>query len=744
MHATIRVGLMWAMGLLLVAYVVGLMLPAHDAGVGAYRGLGLLTMLLPAAVCWLAVSHAGFRRREILLAAAALTSYAAGDSYYYLMVGTHQALAFPSLADVGYLAFYPLMLAALTVTLRRNVRGRASSVWLDSALGALGAASLVAVMINPVLSSSRAGQSLLASAVAVAYPLLDLLLVAAVIGIAALRNTRLSRRLVLLAGGVAVFTGADTIYATQQARGTYMVGRPLDAGWSIGLALIALWVDGIARRERPSPATRATRTSSTTTLAVSGLATAAGLGVLIAGTQVHMSNLAVSLAGLALVAGAVRTHLAFRRLTWLPDLRRQASTDHLTGLPNRRALYAEGRARLTDPQGQRRALLVLDLDKFKEVNDTLGHHIGDKLLARVGARLRGHLRTDDLLARLGGDEFAVLLADAGYDEATDVAVKLRAALAEPFIMDSLTLHTGVSLGIALFPDDGPDLNSLMRKADIAMYKAKASGVGHHFYNGSDEANEAARAQTVQELRTALAGDQLVLHYQPKIDLRSGDVRSVEALVRWNHPTSGLLYPAAFLSLVEESGMMPALTRAVLALALDQATAWAAQGRQLTVAVNLSASSLVDANLPEQVSAMLSDRGVPPSALQLEITEEFLMADRDRAGAILTRLRHAGVQISIDDFGTGYSSLSYLRDLPVDELKLDRSFIFPMAENVRAAALIASTIGLAHILGLRIVAEGVETPGSYAELKRLGCDEAQGYLMSRPVPAVDLDRWLSTR
>ena len=251
-------------------------------------------------------------------------------------------------------------------------------------------------------------------------------------------------------------------------------------------------------------------------------------------------------------------------------------------------------------------------------------------------------------------------------------------------MGSLTLHTTVSIGIACFPDDGPDLSALLRKADIAMYKAKTSGDGYHVYADTDNADGATRLRTVDELQSAMTSDQFVLHYQPKIDLDTGEVHSVEALVRWEHPVRGLLYPDAFLALVEVSGLMRAMTRLVLQLALDQAAAWRTRGQHLTIAVNLSASSLVDEDLPEEIFAMLAARGVPPGALQLEITEEFLMGDRDRARSILTRLRAGGVQISVDDFGTGYSSLSYLRELPIDELKLDRSFVLPMADDARAA------------------------------------------------------------
>ncbi len=427
------------------------------------------------------------------------------------------------------------------------------------------------------------------------------------------------------------------------------------------------------------------------------------------------------------------------------DLRLQlANTDPLTGLPNRQALYSLGPARLLKRRGRGRALLLLDLNKFKEVNDSLGHDAGDHLLIELAARLRDQVRDEDLLVRLGGDEFAALLQDAGHEEAMAVATKLQAALAERIVLNGVALHSSASIGIALFPAAGPGLSALLRKADIAMYKAKTSGDGIHVYGSSDDNDGAARLRTEDELRTAMACDQLMLHYQPKIDLDTGDVHSVEALVRWDHPTRGLLYPESFLALVEDSGLMRTMTQRVLEMALDQAATWQSQGQHLTIAVNLSASSLVDADLPDQIIAMLEARGVPPEALQLEITEEFLMADRDRARNILTLLRQSGIQLSLDDFGTGYSSLSYLRELPVDELKLDQSFVMPMADDARAAALVASTVALAHSLGLRMVAEGVENPVAYAELKRLGCEQAQGFFISRPVPAAALEHWLSTR
>ncbi|MBC7551593.1 MAG: EAL domain-containing protein, partial [Cellulomonas sp.] len=294
---------------------------------------------------------------------------------------------------------------------------------------------------------------------------------------------------------------------------------------------------------------------------------------------------------------------------------------------------------------------------------------------------------------------------------------------------------------------GSDLTGLLRKADMAMYKAKSTRSGHHVYRSNDDSHGDLRLRTLSELRIALTDDQLILHYQPKIDLKSGQVAGVEALVRWQHPTRGLLFPDQFLVLIEEGGLMHALTQRVLAVALDQATVWTATWTgelPLSVAVNLSASSLVDAELPERIETLLAERGLPGSVLELEITEDFLMSDRDRARDILARLRANDISISIDDFGTGYSSLAYLRDLPIDELKLDQSFVFPLKDDPRAAALVKSSIELAHGLGLRMVAEGVENAATYDALAGFGCDHAQGYFISRPIPADAFDRWLADR
>ncbi|MDH6236302.1 EAL domain-containing protein [Cryobacterium sp. CG_9.6] len=470
----------------------------------------------------------------------------------------------------------------------------------------------------------------------------------------------------------------------------------------------------------------------------------AALGTLFLAIYSQVSMLAVVLAGVTLVIAGVRTQLAFRRLVKLADIRHIAHTDDLTGLPNRRALYADVPARLVKRVNGPSALLLLDLDGFKEVNDSLGHDAGDLLLIEVGARLAANLRDEDLLTRLGGDEFAIFLNDADRDDAIAVAVKLRAALAQSFPVEGISLHSSASVGIAVFPEQGHDLKALMRRADMAMYRAKASRSGHHVFVAEDDSHGEDRLRSLEELHVAIANDQLLLHYQPKISMVTNEVHGVEALVRWKHPVRGLLYPVSFLALAEEAGLMGKLTDVVLRLALDQAVVWQQRGLFLTVAVNLSASSLVDLDLPERVGAMIAARGLASSTLMVEITEDFLMSDRARAKDILTRLRAGGVRVSVDDFGTGYSSLAYLRELPLDELKLDRSFVLPMLEDSRASALVASTIELAHSLGLTMVAEGVENAKAFEELARFGCDQAQGFHMSKPVPAEQLDLWLRQR
>ena len=427
----------------------------------------------------------------------------------------------------------------------------------------------------------------------------------------------------------------------------------------------------------------------------------------------------------------------------LHDLGRQARTDSLTALGNRRALHEYLQPLLAGDPPPQLAVLLLDLDHFKEINDTLGHHVGDQLLRQIGPRLAPALRPEDLLVRLGGDEFAIVVDSSTPGSADLVAQRLLDLLADPFHLDGVPLRIAASIGIALCPEHAGDTNGLLQRADVAMYAAKAAGGGVRGYDPARDQHSRERLRTLEELRDALDADQLTVHYQPQCDVATGAVVGVEALVRWQHPTRGLLYPDMFLPLVEQTGLMPALTTAVLTQAVRQCRQWRLDGLDVGVSVNLSASSLLDQRLPEQVARLLTSEDLPAHALTLELTENTLMVDADQCRRTLVTLKQLGVWLSIDDYGTGYCSLSYLQNLPVDELKLDRAFLSDLQRG-RNAAIVRSTVDLAHALDLRLVAEGVEDQFSLDLLRDLGCDSAQGYHLSRPLTAQAMTTWLRQR
>jgi diguanylate cyclase (GGDEF)-like protein/PAS domain S-box-containing protein len=425
-------------------------------------------------------------------------------------------------------------------------------------------------------------------------------------------------------------------------------------------------------------------------------------------------------------------------------LEHQALHDALTDLPNRTLLHDRLQQALLSAHrdGEPVALMVMDLDRFKEVNDSLGHHFGDVLLQQVALRLRHELRESDTVARLGGDEFAMVLPGVG-DEAAAAhsARKILAALEAPFEVDVEKIHVGASIGISVFPHHGEDPDTLLRRADIAMYVAKRAASGYAIYTLEDDKSSRSRLALIGELRHGIERDELVLHYQPKLDLASNRIAGVEALVRWHHPGRGLLPPDQFIPLAEDTGLIRPLGMWVLEAAIRQSRDWAAQGIELPVAVNLSVRNLHDPALPELVGALLRKYRVDADRLRVEITESALMADPERAVLILTGLAEMGVRLTIDDFGTGYSSLAYLRRLPVDEIKIDKSFVLEMTAAENAAVIVRSTIDLGHNLGLSVVAEGVENQETWQMLAASSCDQVQGYGLSRPLPATDLAAWV---
>ena len=429
------------------------------------------------------------------------------------------------------------------------------------------------------------------------------------------------------------------------------------------------------------------------------------------------------------------------------DRERQAMTDALTGLPNRKRLVertAEAFEEVLDGGSPGPALLLFDLDRFKEVNDTLGHHVGDRLLVLVGSRLTAAVRSVDSVARLGGDEFAVLLPGTGSADAQETARRLLAELAAPIVLEGLLVDVRASVGVAVAPEHGEDLDELLQHADVAMYLAKEQGGGVEQYDVQRDRNSTERLVMVGELRRALTGDELEVHYQPKADLRTGRVDGVEALVRWRHPERGLVPPDEFVPLAESSGLVELLTARVLDAAVEQLAAWHGQGLQLSVAVNVSVRDLAGGLLVERVTSALLRHGVAACWLQLEVTEGSLFADSTGAATTLRELDELGVALSLDDFGTGYSSLGHLRRLPVQELKIDRSFVQRMGDDPRDRAIVRSVVDLAEGLGMRVVAEGVEDAATWQALRELGCDVAQGWYVCRPQPADVLTAWLHAR
>lgn len=424
-------------------------------------------------------------------------------------------------------------------------------------------------------------------------------------------------------------------------------------------------------------------------------------------------------------------------------LQHLALHDGLTSLPNRSLLADRVQQALASCRRDRRplALLLMDLDRFKEVNDTFGHHQGDLLLQEIGRRLRAGLREADTVARLGGDEFAVLLPLTDAHGASETARTLLEMLGAPIDLEDRAFEVSASIGIAVFPDHGDDSATLLRRADVAMYAAKRAGTGAAVYSPDQDQNSPDRVALVGALRRAIEQDELALHFQPKLDLRSGRVVGAEALVRWQHAQRGLVAPDEFIGTAEETGLIRPLSLWVLDAALRQCRAWHQAGHSLSVSVNLSVRNLHDEDLADVVSERLAAWGVRPEALVIEITETTLMADPDRALRIIRRLHNLGVRIAIDDFGTGFSSLSYLNRLPVSELKIDQSFVRHMVSARNEATIVRSTIGLAHELGLLVVAEGIEDRATLELLADLGCDVGQGYFVSRPQPASDFTAWL---
>jgi diguanylate cyclase len=643
----------------------------------------------------------------------------------------------PAASDVPYLLAYLAFGVGVAVMSQHSFGRGHVSVRLDGAVAGL-ALGAVAVMLwfEPILNVSG---SPLQVAVGMAYPLIDVVLLVLLVAGLAPQRYRPTWSTGLLMAGVLWFVVGDVVYLNRTAAGTYVAGTVLDATWTVGILLI-----GLAAWERRRSRSRREPVSAPSGIAlvpvVFGLLS---LALLVVSLFRHTSGVAVGMAISALGVVIARMALTLREARQAAENFRDARTDELTGLSNRRAFLEDLDAKLRSAgDHQQVGVMLVDLDGFKEVNDSLGHHAGDELLRIVGQRFRHVIAKRGSIARLGGDEFASSCVVASSADLVAVAQELSESLSDPIQLDGVTVRVGASIGVSISPDHGSTHNDLLRSADVAMYDAKRTQAAICSYRADNDLNSRERLSMIQELRTAIDTRSLTLHYQPTLDLHTETVRGVEALVRWHHPTRGLLYPDEFIPLAERVGLIPSLTRAVLEQALAESSRLAGAGHPLNMSVNISRYDLIDEDLPAHIDMLLECYGIPHNRLTLEITESCLGDDPDRVDVSIQELRSRGIRISMDDFGVGYSSMSQLLALPIDELKIDKSFVLALGSDDRALAVVGSIIALGRALNVVVVAEGVEDLNTLTTLRRFGVDVAQGYLLARSLTPDQLDAFLA--
>ncbi|WP_051570775.1 putative bifunctional diguanylate cyclase/phosphodiesterase [Cryptosporangium arvum] len=673
-------------------------------------------------------------RRSWGFVAVGFAAYTAGSTYTWVATWNGSPLGFPSLADVGWLAAYPFVYLGIFRFIR--ISTASGLTLLDGAIAGVGGAAIFSTVVVDLLAGGVHADGL-AGVLTLAYPFADALMAGTLCCQIAVGTWKGRRDLIVFTAGIVALTVADTSYVL---RGSYQPGSSVDLGYAVALGVIgcSTWLGSVGEHNPARP-----------TLVRAGLAASSAAGallVLLAASRIELSTPTVGLAGTTLVLVLARFRWSFRELTVVGEARqREARRDPLTGLANRRG-FAEYFDDLRASPADRTVVgLLLDLDRFKQVNDSFGHQAGDELLRQAADRLREVTRDGDLLARLGGDEFVIVCASRGFadDAVVALAERVRVSLRRPFDIAGVPIEIDVSIGIASADGDAVSAEVLLRHADIAMYCAKRAGGGHAFYRANDDEAARRHLQLAQDLRRDVAGPAMVLHYQPKLDLQTDAVSAVEALVRWQHPVHGLLYPDAFLPIVDEIGAMPELTHNVLVQAMDQCVAWRRANLKLSVAVNVSAADLESAGFTDLVVGILRDRGLPATALTLEITETTAMENSEPAHHTVRELHSLGIKVSIDDYGTDHSTLAHLHRLLVaGELKLDRRFVMHLETEERASAIVRSSIQLAHALGMAVVAEGVENAGSLDMLRQWGCDTAQGYFISRPQTAGDVTAWLT--
>ncbi|HVC71062.1 MAG TPA: EAL domain-containing protein [Acidimicrobiales bacterium] len=694
--------------------------------------VGNIAAMLPIIPIVLRIRHVQKLRAGWIAIAVGIALHALASVVFILHDQNLHPIPSPAPSDLVYLASYAALIVGV-VMLTQAAFGRGHlSVRLDGVVAGMASGAALALWFEPLLDVTRF--------VNMAYPLCDLVLLMVMIAGFAPGRYRLTWSTGLLVVGVVWFVVGDLFYLNQIHTHSAVQGRPLHGTWAL-----AFWVIGIAAWGRQDRRTLPRRPSSLTPAGIALVPVVFGFMclALLAMSMTRLDTLvasALSLAGLGVVL--VRMALTLRELRRGADNFRDARTDQLTGLQNRRAFLEDAEAKLSTAHGAKHVgFLLVDLDGFKEINDSLGHHCGDELLQIVARRFQRKIDDKGSVARLGGDEFASTCVVSSSQELVEVAQDLAETLFDPISLDGVTVRVGASIGVSISPDHGISHSDLLRSADVAMYEAKRSRSIVCVYHPDHDLNSRERLELIDDLRTAINTRTLHIHFQPTLHLLTEKVIGVEALVRWHHPVHGLLQPDSFVPLAERVGLIPQLTRAVLELAIAEAAALDRRGYPLQMSVNISRFDLVDEDLPAFIDDLLEQHDVAHNRLTLEVTESCIGADPERAKRSIHELRARGIRISIDDFGVGYSSMSQLLELPIDELKIDKSFVLALEDDERARAIISSTVELARALKLVTVAEGAEKARNLNSLAYLGVDVVQGFIIAQPLTSRELLKFL---
>jgi diguanylate cyclase (GGDEF)-like protein len=698
-----------------------------------------IASVLPAVPVLLRARRSPELRWAWLAMAAGIVLYTMADLVYLFHDENLKPIPSPAPSDAFFLSCNAVFIVGFAI-LTQSAFGRVhASVRLDGAIAGFTIAAVAGVIwLEPMLYlSGRPFQA----AVDLAYPVCALVLLVLLVAGLAPQRYRPNWTTIVLMTGVAWSVVGSVIFLNQSVAGTYVAGTLLGETWLLSFFFIGLAAS--VRDRRHSAKLRAPVALPAGIAVVPVVFGLLSLAVLATSLYRHDSSVVVTLAVAALGLVICRMAMTLREVRHSSANHQEARTDYLTGLPNRRAFLERLESTLLSEKGAagRAGVLLVDLDGFKEVNDALGHTAGDELLCVVARRFEHRLGARGVLARIGGDEYACACPVADEDALVAIARDLAQSLSDPCVLDGMSVRVGASIGVAVSLPGKPS-GELLRCADVAMYEAKRSQSGVATYNAEADPHSRERLALIDALRDALTTGALVLHYQPTLEMHTATIGGVEALVRWQHPTLGLLYPDSFIPLAEQNGLMPELTRSVLEMAVIEAARLDRAGFRLRMSVNISRYDLVDEDLADYVDGVLALHGFPAERLTLEVTESALGGDPERARRCVLRLRARGVRVSIDDFGVGYSSMSQLLGLTIDELKIDKSFILGLTSDPRAQAIVRSTIELARALSLTLVAEGIETEEVLRSLQSLGAEIGQGYLISRPLTSQKLDEYLA--